>query len=193
MAEVLLSKNAVTVYEILLILILTVILVMQKKKYREIQERKEISNEKMRNFQLNQKLKNPDSSMEWEKNPKPFEVQYVPQADTPAQTASELQIEIEVHTGMSVQRYLFDLNEEITIGRSGKNILPLNDEKAPERSCSVFEKNKSVYIRNENHNKPICIQRGKKKQFIQNQIVKLESKDILTVGKTTLHVSLYEN
>lgn len=50
-----------------------------------------------------------------------------------------------------------------------------------------------MYVKNECYEKPICIQRGKKKQLIQNQIVKLQSRDILSIGKTTLHISLYEN
>lgn len=117
MAEVLLSKNAITVYEVLVILVLVVILVRQKKKNRELQERREITNAKIRNQKLEQKLKNPDSDMDWSKDPNPFAVQYMPEAEAHVKAASDLQIEIEVHTEMSVQRYLFDLNEEITIGR----------------------------------------------------------------------------
>lgn len=192
MAEVLLSKNAITVYEVLVILVLVVILVRQKKKNRELQERREITNAKIRNQKLEQKLKNPDSDMDWSKDPNPFEVQYMPEAEAHVKAASDLQIEIEVHTEMSVQRYLFDLNEEITIGRNAKNVLPLKDAMAAERSCTIFMKNRAVYVRNESVRNPVCIQRGKKKQFIQNQIVKLQSKDILTFGKTALHISIYE-
>ena len=192
MAEVLLSKNAITVYEVLVILVLVVILVCQKKKNRELQERREITNAKIRNQKLEQKLKNPDSDMDWSKDPNPFEVQYMPEAEAHVKAASDLQIEIEVHTEMSVQRYLFDLNEEITIGRNAKNVLPLKDAMAAERSCTIFMKNRAVYVRNESVRNPVCIQRGKKKQFIQNQIVKLQSKDILTFGKTALHISIYE-
>lgn len=193
MTGVLLSKNAITIYELLVIFILILILVRQKKKSRELQERREITNAKARNLQLEQKLKNPDSDLDLGKDPNPFEVQYTPETGSHMRSASEIQIEIEVHTEMSVQRYLFDLDEEITVGRNGKNVLPLKDQTAAERSCSIFLKNRAVYVRNESSQNPICIQRGKQKQLIQKQIVKLQSKDILTIGKTTLHISLYES
>lgn len=193
MTELLLSGRALLVYEILIILVLAFILLKQKKKHREVQERREISNAKMRNLQLEQKLKNPDSKTDWSKNPNPFEIQYIPETNRQPELVSDIQIEIEVHTGVSIQRYLFDLDEEITIGRSQKNILPLNDQMAPERSCSVFRKKRSVYVRNENIHNPVCIQRGKRKQLVQNEIVKLQSKDILIVGKNALHILLYEN
>lgn len=193
MTELLLSGRAILLYETLIILVLAGVLWKQKKKQREVRERREISNAKLRNFQLEQKLKNPDSRTDWSKNPNPFEVQYMPEKDRQLGPVSDTQIEIEVHSGMSIQRYLFDLDEEITIGRSQKNVLPLNDQMALERSCSIFRKNRSVYVRNENVHNSVYIQRGKRKQLVQNEIVKLQSKDILTFGNTALHIMLYEN
>lgn len=193
MTEILLSGKAVMLYEILLILVLLFMLIHQWRKNRDARERREIRNAKMRNVQLEEKLKNPDSVMDWSKTPNPFEVQYVQNAEKNVRSDSNFQIELEVHTETSVQRYLFDLDEEITIGKSEKNSLPLNDKAVAERNCSIFRKNQYVYVKNESYEKPICIQRGKKKQLIQNHIVKLQSKDILSIGKTTLHISLYEN
>lgn len=193
MTEILLSGKAVMAYEILMILVLVFVLIHQWKKNSAARERREIRNAKMRNVQLEEKLKNPDSIMDWSKTPNPFEVQYVQNPEKNSRPDSNFQIELEVHTETSVQRYLFDLDEEITVGKSERNSLPLNDKSAADRSCSIFRKNRSVYVKNENYEKPICIQRGKKKQLIQNQIVKLQSKDILSIGKTTLHISLYEN
>ena len=193
MAEILLSGKAVMVYEILLILILLFVLVRQWKKNSDARERREIRNAKMRNVRLEGKLKNPDSVMDWSKTPNPFEVQYVQNAEKNVRSDPNFQIELEVHTETSVKRYLFDLDEAITIGKSERNSLPLNDRTVAERNCSIFRRKQFVYVKNECYEKPICIQRGKKKQLIQNQIVKLQSRDILSIGKTTLHISLYEN
>ena len=98
-------------------------------------------------------------------------------------------MEIEVHTETSVQRYLFDLDQPVTIGRDEKNSLPLNDSMAAKQNCTIFVKNQTVYVKAS----PVCIQRGKVKKQVENQMVKLQSKDILIIGKTALHISLYEN
>lgn len=193
MKEVLLSRNAILIYEVLVIIILIAVLIVQKRKGRKIVERKKIADKKTRNSQLEEQLKNPDSEIDWRKTPNPFEVQYTLNQDGGRKSKSEIQIEIEVYTEMSVQHYLFDLNEKITIGGSEKNALPLNDQTIAERSCSIVAKNKSVYIKNENENALIYIQRGKNSIQIKNQIIKLQDKDNLQIGKTTLHISLYEN
>ena len=49
MVELLLSKTAITVYEVLVILILIIILVRQSRKNKDIQERRTISDAKLRN------------------------------------------------------------------------------------------------------------------------------------------------
>lgn len=193
MTQLLLSGKAITLYQILAIFILIFVLLRQMKKNKAIRERRQISNTKMRNSQLEEMLKNPDIKSEWSKHPNPFEVQYVHAANTEMDVMPGFQVEIEVHTETSVQRYLFDLNQEVTIGRDERNVLPLNDKLVAKRNCSIFMKNQAVYVKNQSNANPVCIQRGKNKQLIQNQIVKLQSKDILTLGKTALHISLYEN
>lgn len=191
--QLLLSEKAIAVYEVLAILILIFIFIRQSKKNRETRERRQISNAKMRNMQLDEMLKNPDIRSEWSKHPNPFDVQYVHAANTEMNAMPKFQIEIEVHTETSVQRYLFDLEREVTIGQDEKNVLPVKDKLAAKRNCSIFVKNQAVYVKNLSASVPVCIQRGKKKQLIQNQIVKLQSRDILTLGKTALHISIYEN
>lgn len=193
MEKILLSKTAILVYEILMILILLFIFLYQRKKNRDIQARREIRNAKMRNVQLEEKLKNPANTMDWSKNPNPFDVQYISKAEKKEKPLLRFQVELEVHTETSVQRYLFDLDKEITVGRGTNNVLPLNDRQAENRCCSIFLKNHAVYVRNEGRENSLCIQRGKRKQPIQRQIVKLQNKDILTFGKTALHVFVYEN
>lgn len=193
MAELLLSGKAITLYEILVIAILIFILIRQVKKNKDIRERRDISNEKIRNAKLDEMLKNPDIKTDWPQQPNPFEVQYMQKAKAEFAVIPKFQVEIEVHTETSVQRYLFDLDQEITIGRDERNVLPLNDKQAAKRCCSIFVKNHAVYVKNLSFDNPVCIQRGKKKQLIQNQMVKIQSKDILTIGRTALHISLYEN
>ena len=193
MEKLLLYKNVLTWCEVAVITILVIVLIVLKKKYGEMRKRREIAEMNARNEILNERLKNPDSEIDWSKNPKPFEVEYVLKMDSHKEKASDIQIEIEVHAERSVQRYLFDLNEKITIGNSEKNTLPLNDQTIAGRSCTIAMKNKSVYLINENLNEPICIQRGKNKSFITNQIVKLQSKDILILGKMELYISMFKN
>ena len=193
MTQLLLSKNAVMLYEILIILVLILIQVRQSKKRREIQERREVNNTKLRNTQLEERLKNPDIDPEWSQNPNPFDVQYVHEAKIDIKALPKFQVEIEVHTDISVQRYLFDLDREVSIGRDEKNILPLKDPQAAPKCCSIFVKNQAVYVRDENAGGAVFIQRGKNRMAIQNQMVKLQNKDILKIGKTSLHVSIYKN
>ena len=59
MDELLLSKTAVTVYEIFIILILITLLIRQSKKNKEAQERPNISEAKMRNAKLEDRRRNP--------------------------------------------------------------------------------------------------------------------------------------
>ena len=63
MVQLLLSQNAITVYEILIIVILVIVFIRQNRKNRDFEERRNISNEKMRNVALEEKLKNPESRM----------------------------------------------------------------------------------------------------------------------------------
>lgn len=191
--QILLSERAITVYEILLILILVVILVKQQKRKKDAMERRRISNAKKRNQQLDEMLKNPDIHPQGGKGPNPFDVQYMQESSSGSGAPSAFQAEIEVHTETSVQKFLLDLDQEITIGRDGKNILPLGDQTAAERCCSIFVRRQSVFVRNLSPAEPVWIQRGKKKMEIRNQIVKMQSKDIITFGRTALHVLLYQN
>jgi hypothetical protein len=188
-----LSEKAIALYEILIILLLLFILIRQVRKKKDMQKRRQISSVKMRNEQLEAMLKNPDKEAEKSRRSNPYDVQYVHTGNAEIHAMPKFQVEIEVHTETSVQRYLFDLDQEVTIGRDEKNVLSINDRMAARRNCTIFVKNQAVYVKNQSSASPICIQRGKNKQLIQNQMVKLQSKDILTIGKTTLHISLYEN
>lgn len=193
MKVLLLSKNAITWYEVAVIIVLVVVLIVLKKKYTEMKKRREIAEMNERNEQLMNALKNPDSEKNWSKQPKPHEVQYIPKTENNKKSASDMQIEIEVHTEMSVQHYLFDLDKMVTIGHSEKNTLPLNDQTISEYSCAIAMKEKAVYVKNEDQSKPICIQRGKNKSLIINQYERIQNKDILILGNTELHISLYKN
>lgn len=188
--QALLSKRAVTIYEILAILLLILVLIRQSRRNRQLRERREISNVKMRNVQLEKILKNPDIKKEQSKPPNPFDVQYKHNANNPV---PRFQIGIEVCTDISVQKYLFDLNQDLTIGRDPKNVLPLNDTMIARRSCVIFLKDQNVYLKDLGAKNPVCLNRGKKKQKIQKQMVKLQNKDVLTLGKVSLHITLYDN
>ncbi len=190
--QILLSEKAVTVYEILFILILIIILVVQHRKRKDALERRRISNKKRRNEQLEEMLKNPDIKPQSGNGPNPFDIQYMYETGDEIK-APAFQAEIEVHTATSVQRFLLDLDRPITVGRNENNILPLNDQTVADRCCSIFVKNQAVYVRNLSPSNPVFIQRGKKKLQIQNQIIKMQSKDIITCGKTVLHILLHQN
>ncbi len=190
-AQLLLSQKAITFYEVLIILILAALLIRQMKKKRQLEERRQITNIKTRNAELEKILKNPDNTVQQVKPPNPFDVQYRHNANNPI---PRFQIGIEVHTEISVERYLFDLKQELTIGRDKKNKLPLgNDKLIAKKSCSIFLKDQNVYVRDSGSRNSVYLQRGKKNYRIQNQTVKLQNKDILILGKTSLHISLFEN
>lgn len=190
--ELLLSKQAVAVYEAVIALMLIFILVRQFKKNKEIRERRKISNQKMRNLHLEEMLKNPDIESDFSNQPNPFDVQYKADMDSGQRKLSKFQIELEVRTETSVKRYLFDLNREITIGRGENNTLPLGDKHAALKSCTIFMRKKAVYAKNPS-SFPILIRRGKNKQEIRKQMVKLQNGDVLIIGRTELSISLYEN
>nr|WP_296042317.1 hypothetical protein [uncultured Blautia sp.] len=179
------SQKAITLCEILVIILLIFILIWQSKRNKDIQERKNISNAKLRNAKLEEKLKNPESKEELHRQSSPFEIQYMQNAPDRTGAVSEFQVEIEVHTETSVQRHLFDLEHEVTIGQE-----PGND---PRKGCSIMVKDHSIYVKCQNTSSPVYVQRGKRTHLVKNQMVKLQSKDILTVGKTDLLISLYEN
>ncbi len=187
-----LSKRAVTIYEIFIILIMILILISQSRKKKAQEERRKINNRKIRNEQLENRLKNPDIQLEKEKALKPFDVQYNDLINSEQEIFPDLQVEIEVHSRMSVRKYLFDLSREVTIGRDDRNLLPLNDASAAPVNCSVFKKNGSVFVKNLCISSPVCIQRGKKRKKVYDQLVKLESKDIIFCGDTKLHITIYK-
>lgn len=193
MVQLLLSQNAITVYEILIIVILVIVFIRQNRKNRDFEERRNISNEKMRNAALEEKLKNPESRMEMSRKSNPFEVQYTDNYSNNNETVPDFQVEIEVYTETSVQRHLFDLEREIFIGQDKNNDLVLNDVQAVKRGCSICMKDHAVYIKNRNSAPSVSIRRGKNHMVIQNQMVKLQTNDFLTVGKTEMHISIYEN
>lgn len=187
------SQKAITLCEILVIILLIFILIWQSKRNKDIQERKNISNAKLRNAKLEEKLKNPESKEELHRQSSPFEIQYMQNAPDRTGAVSEFQVEIEVHTETSVQRHLFDLEHEVTIGQEPGNDLVINDKNATRKGCSIMVKDHSIYVKCQNTSSPVYVQRGKRTHLVKNQMVKLQSKDILTVGKTDLLISLYEN
>lgn len=191
MVQLLLSKTAVTAYEILVILILLVILLRQRKQKKAVQERRNVSDAKMRNARLEEKLKNPNMISVQSRQSNPYDVQYVQNAEKGS--TSQLQIAIEVYTETSVQRHLFDLDREITIGQANGNDLVLNDSAAPMDGCCVLAREHAVYVTNKNQDIPIQIKRGKKKMALRNQMVKLQNKDSLVIGCTDMVISIYRN
>lgn len=193
MMQFLLSERALIFCEILIIVALVAALIVRAKKNRDMRERRRISNAKMRNVYLEERLKNPDIESGWAEQPIPFDVQYVDTADHPMKEAPKFQVEIEVHTGTTVQKYLFDLDHPVTIGKDRRNVLPLSDPMVAKKHCSVFCRKGAVYAKNHSVSQPIIIQRGKKRRAIQKQVVLLQSKDILTLGKTMLYLTLHEN
>lgn len=193
MAGFIFSQKTVTLCEVLVIILLIFILIRQSKRNKDIQERKNISNAKLRNAQLEEKLKNPESKEELHRQSSPFEVQYMQNAPDSTGAVPEFQVEIEVHTETSVQRHLFDLEHEVTIGQEPGNDLVINDKNATRKGCSIMVKDHSIYVKCQNTSSPVYVQRGKRTHLVKNQMVKLQSKDILTVGKTDLLISLYEN
>ena len=187
------SQKAITLCEILVIILLIFILIWQSKRNKDIQERNNISYAKLRYAKLEEKLKNPESKEELHRQSSPFEIQYMQNAPDRTGAVSEFQVEIEVHTETSVQRHLFDLEHEVTIGQEPGNDLVINDKNATRKGCSIMVKDHSIYVKCQNTSSPVYVQRGKRTHLVKNQMVKLQSKDILTVGKTDLLISLYEN
>lgn len=192
MTEIFLSKRAVTIYEIVIILFLIVLLIIQSRKKKAQEERLRVINRKILNAQLEERLKNPDIQMEKEKPIKPFEVQYNDMDLSDEGILPDLQVEIEVHSRMSVRKYLFDLSQEVTIGRDERNLLSVKDERAASVNCSIFKKNGDVFVKNLCTSNPVCIYRGKKKKEVYDQFVKLESRDILSFGDTKLHINIFK-
>lgn len=193
MIEIFLSKNVIIVYEIIIVLILFFILFYQMKKNKKFQERKRINEEKMRYIRLDEKLKNPDIKSNWVNYANPFEIQYSQQLNSNMQEMSKYQIEIEVRSKSSIRKYLFDLDKEITIGGNPSSVLFLNDNSISNVNCSIFLKNQMVYLKHYDITFPICIQRGKRKKIIKNQMLQLQNKDILTIGENVLYISIYKN
>lgn len=191
--ELLLSEKAVTLYEVLLIVILAALLIRQTKKKSDIRKMREAASKKTRNAELEEMLRNRDTGSGSNSRVQPYDVQYKPSLDTEAGKNSGKQVQIEVHTETSVQKYLFDLKKEIAIGRSGDNDLVLADRAVSGHQCSVYRKDSFVYVRCPASTNPVYIRRGSNKQQLQNQIVKLQNRDILTVGNTDLHILLFEN
>lgn len=193
MGQILLSRNAITFYEVLIILILVIVLIRATRKNKDLEERRSISNEKLRNATLENRLKNPESRVEISRQSSPFEVQYMNNHSNKNGIVPDFQVEIEVYTETSVQRHLFDLEKEIFIGQDKSNDLVIPDPHAVKRGCCICRKDHDVYLKNQNAVSSVSIRRGKKRLMIQNQMVKLQSNDVLTVGKTEMHISIYEN
>lgn len=189
----LLSEKLIAIYETVIILVLAALLIWQTKKKKDVQERRRISGIKKRNENLEEMLKNPEAEADCTGNPNPFEVQYKQDIKAEHNTKNRFQVKIDVQTETSVKSFLFNLEQEITIGRDEKNILSLRDTQIAEKQCSIFEKNHEVYVKCPDCGNEVLLQRGSNKQKIQNCIVKLQNKDRLIFGKTALHISLYEN
>lgn len=190
MAQLLLSEKAITIYEVVIIAILVIVLVRLIKNKKTLDERREISHIRKRNQELEKILKNPDNKTEGSKPPNPFDVQYKHNANNPV---PKFQVGIQVHTEISVERYLFDLNQELTIGRDKKCTLPLNDRQIPKRSCSLFLQDQNVFVKALDTKNPPQLQRAKKTYRVSAEPVRLLDKDILILGKTSLHISLYDH
>ncbi len=191
--EVLWSRGAIAVYELLVILALSVVLFLQIKRSKDARERRKISTQKNRNVQLEEMLKNPEMHANAGQKQNPYEVKYMQEMNFGTNAMPRFQVEIEVHTETSVQRYLLDLDQEVTIGSDMQNVLPINERLAASRSCSIFLKNQMVYAKNLSPSNPIFIRRGKQTHQLERESVKLQSKDIIKIGNTELHIAIYEN
>ncbi|MDO4634032.1 MAG: FHA domain-containing protein [Eubacteriales bacterium] len=181
------------IYEILLIALMIFLLVRQSKKKTRFEERKAASTKKMRNAQLDELLRNPESAREVSGQASPFDIRYREQIRTEQGVLPKLQMEVEVRTDTSIQRYLYDLSRPVAIGRNEKNDLALKDNQVPDYSCTVFVQKDSIMLRSQSMDVPILIVRGKNRQKLKNQLVKLQNKDILVIGRTTLCLSFYQN
>lgn len=193
MAEILLSKYAVAACELLAIAVLLFILIRQAGERKAARERREVRRRKKRNADLDRMLKNPEIKREEAGEPAPFEVKYREGMTSISSPLPGFQLEVEVHTQTSARRYLFDLEREVTIGRDKDNVLPIEDPLLAGKCCTIFLKNRSVYIRNRSKARPLTVERGSKKQPVTNRLVKLMSRDVVRAGSTAIHISIYEN
>ncbi len=179
--------------EVAVIVLLIVILIRRRRKKGEAEERRQISNVKDRNSQLEEQLRNPELEKSLVKDLNPYEVQYSNAQENHPENRSKVQLELEVHTNTSVKKYLFDLTREISIGRSDSNLLTVPDMSMAECNALIYVKNHGIYAGNPSPERPFVIRRGKKQQKVDRVAVQVQHKDILMIGNTAVHILLYEN
>ncbi len=182
------SDITIIIFEgiILAALLVALILILRRKKVREKLQGEAWA--KTRERDLNGLLENRYASEELKKQADrnvPYEVKY---KDAMARSRNAVALQITEHSGLSIQKYIFNVENGFYIGKAQENELVLKDALARDRDVELIQQGGKVYLKKADAASTLQFQRGKKKYRMGENPVELCDNDIMIIGGTSLEV-----
>lgn len=185
------TGKVIIVFVALLIGVAVSFLVYYKRYQKEDREKEQYAMRRMREEALDRALANPmqkDEAKPFEKQRRPFQVEYSKGDDGHKTKGQDRMFQITEITELSQRKYMFRCREQVSIGNQFGTVMILPGASDQEQIyCQVFFYEGANYVRSTGRQQIVLKRKGQQAIVNQNGI-KLQSKDTFTVGLTAFQV-----
>lgn len=191
---VLLSDPAIIVYEAIVGVGLIVNSIRFIRRNSKLKEMVSLQKDRIREEELDAMLRNEthmkrnaDATV---KN-NPYDVSYHEEADAAYENEQEhISVQFEELGNLSNKKYVVHIFDKIKIGRDDSNKIILNDIKLAGHQLEFLRVDKDLFAKNLDTSVKVTLKRGRKKFTITDTPACLKTGDELSMGNTTLRISL---
>ena len=171
---------------------IAVLLLAGRKKNKRTKEQEHQAQRRMREEALDRALANPMGKMgaaeQFEKQRRPFKVEYSPGERQTAEKSDGRMFEISEITELSKRKYMFRCSELVSIGNQFGTILILPGTAEPDQIyCQLFYFQGANYVRSTGK-KAVSLRRKGKSAVVNQNGIKLQSEDVVCVGTTMFQI-----
>lgn len=183
------SDITIIICEAVLLLGLLAILVFLLRRQKSQKELQGMVWRKTREQTLTGLLENDYASEELKKKADvnvPYEVKY---KDALARNKDAVPIQVVAYSGLSIQKYIFNVADVFNIGSDAENELVLNDDRIQGRDVQLVRKENRLYLKRAHAASSVYLRRGKKSYEVGGSPIEICDADIVVLGGTSLEIT----
>lgn len=192
--SILVSDGAIIVYEAIIGVGLVANSIRLFQKNKNLKEMISLQKDRIREEELDAKLQNQlhmERSLESAVKNNPYEVNYHEESDASYENEREhISVQVEESGTLSNKKYVVHIFDQIKIGREDSNKIILNDTTISGHQIELMRVDKDLFAKNLDVSVKVTLKRKRKHFTLKESPVCLASGDELSVGNTTLKISI---
>ena len=178
---------------ITVIALLIVILTKWVKSRNRKKELKRAAEKQMREESLERMILNErNASIERNRANNPYEVSYEKGvASQGRRAAGQIMVSLEEKNELSTKKFVLNPMKPIRIGSGLQgNDVVVQGEGIAEFQCEIFESGGKIYVRNKNAGSPTVLRRKRERALIDDRGLRIQTGDMIIMGKVVYGVTL---